>query len=348
MSELLLSTWEIICYCFIFVTGLIGNLMVCLVVMKSPAAFRCCNFNMYLFALAVVDLCLAVVCLPVYVFSTSKFHHPTGYGGIIFCKIITGYLLPFWLGGTSIYILAAISVERYQAISNPIVSRANSTTKKAKLNIAFALCIGLLIQLPTVIGITYASSENKATVGNFCRYIWKGKAIHSSIYAVTFTVQYAIPALILIVNFYRIKGNIRKLDTTLSHGLVDKRNLFKMMKKKRRTIRIVFATSLAFFVCWTPNNVMYILFQYGGRQEVAWDSNLYQVGIVLGYFNSCINPILYAFQSKDFRKRCIAITRKMFTLKGPEHTVSNGTHEIATSCSSRTTSDREALVIFDI
>ena len=322
--------------------------MVCLVIMKSPAAFRSCHFNMYLLALAVVDLCLAVICLPVYFFSTSTFHHPTSYGGIIFCKIITGYLLPFWLGGTSIYIIAAISVERHQAISNPIVSRAHSTTRKAKLNIAFTLCIGLLIQLPTVIGITYASTENSATVGSFCKYIWKGKAIHSSIYAVTFTAQYTIPALILIVNFYRIKESIKKLDTTLSQGLVDKRNLFKMMKKKRRTIRIVFATSVAFFVCWTPNNVMYILFQYGGKQEVSWDSNFYQVGIVLGYFNSCINPILYAFQSKDFRKRCIAIMRKMFTLKGPKHALGSGPHGIPTSCSSRITSDQEALFKFDI
>ena len=349
MALLALTAWELIFYCFIFIVGLFGNVMVCLVVLKSPAEFRSVQFNIYLFSLAIVDLCLAVVCLPVYLFSTSKFHHPGGYGGLIFCKIITGYLLPFWLGGTSIYILVFISFERYRAVSNPLFYRTHDVKIQTRLNIAFAWFIGFFIQLPTIIGVTYTANENDTTIGSFCMYTWKEKTTSSSIYAVAFTLQYVIPASIFIINFCRIKKCIGKLDITLRHCLADRRSLVQIMRNKRRTIRIVFITCLAFFVCWTPNNTMYFLFQYGNRMEVSWDSNLYQVGIVLGYFNSCINPLLYAFQSREFRKHCKNIMRKVFkvnTLKqGGGGTIAHGTSTLG---SFTTTSDNEKLIRYKL
>ena len=142
MAGLAVNAWELTCYCFIFIVGLFGNLLVCFVVLKSPAEFRFAKFNIYLFALATVDLCLAVVCLPVYLFSTSTFPHPNGYGGTVFCKIFTGYFLPYWMGAASIYILVLISFERFEAVSNPLLSRVRSTKMRIRSNIAFACLSG--------------------------------------------------------------------------------------------------------------------------------------------------------------------------------------------------------------
>ena len=175
-------------------------------------------------------------------------------------------------------------------------------------------------------------------------YIWKDRATSSSIYAVVFTLLYVIPALIFIANFFRIRKCISKLDINLRHCLADRRCVHGIMNNKRRTIRIVFVTSVAFFVCWTPNSIMYFLFQFGGAAEVAWDSSIYQVGIVLGYFNSCINPILYAFQSKKFRTHCKTIITKAFGISSPRKiSCPRQVLEPFTS-----TSDKDMLVRFEI
>ena len=73
--------WEVVCYCFIFLAGLFGNLTVIIVVLKCGSArhrFREVPFNIYLMALAIVDLTVAVTCLPVYILSSSIYDHPGG------------------------------------------------------------------------------------------------------------------------------------------------------------------------------------------------------------------------------------------------------------------------------
>ena len=314
MSGFDVRVWELVCYCFIFIVGLLGNLTICLVVLKSGPSYTLLPFNVYLMSLAIADLVLAVVCLPVYVMSTSAYSHPDGTEGVILCKIITGYLLPFWLGGVSIYLLVIISFERYTAISKPFVAFTRTTSKKTVLLIAGAWFIGFIIQLPTVIGIDF--TKGNSSIGNHCVYKWKSETQRTLIFVFAFTFQYIIPALIFIVNFYRIQQCLAKFDRDLKQRFSDSYKLInvdiKVMKKKRKTVRIVFVASLAFFICWTPNNIMYFLFQYAGRKDISWCNSGFQFGIILGFFNSCVNPFLYSFQSRDFRSHCKKILKKMF------------------------------------
>lgn len=349
MASLALTAWELTCYCVIFTVGLIGNLTVCLVVVKSSPKFRSVPFNIYLMALAITDLCLAITCLPIYVMSTTAFNHPDGYGGTVLCKIITGYLLPFWFGGASIYILVIISFERYEAISNPLSARTRSVTIKTWVNIVFAWLIGIVIEVPTIVGLRYTSDRQNATVGSFCKFTWKSQTVITSIYAFTFTFQYVLPAFIFIINFYRIKKSTGHLDESLKRNFADGGYLMKVMNKKRQTVRIIFIASLAFFICWTPNNVMYFLFQYGNQKSIAWDSTIFQAGIILGYFNSCVNPVLYAFQSKSFREHCKEVLTKSFKCKGSRHRDrQNRSQGSSISGSGMTSSDKDVLIKFEI
>ena len=313
MAGLELKVWELLCYCFIFVTGLIGNLVVCLVVLKSGPEFRRVPFNIYLMSLAMVDLTLAVVCLPIYVMSTTTFPHPTGTKGIVLCKTVTGYLLPFMLGMVSIYLLVVISFERYTAVCKPF----SAITRKTSTNKAFYICgvwlIALVLHIPTLIGITF--TDSKPSIGNYCSFAWKTATISRSVYAFVFTFNYVLPAVIFAVNLYRTQKCLAKLDENLKQSFTRKHQCAKVMEKKRKTIRTVFVLSAAFFICWTPNKVMYFLFQYGGMTGISWNSDFYQAGVILGFFNSCINPFLYAFHSKDFRSHCKKVLEKMFGKK---------------------------------
>ena len=311
MANFELRQWELACYCLILVIGVFGNSIVILVIRQSGSSpkhrFRDVPFNVYLMALAIADLALCVVCLPVYIMSTNVFPHPTGRGGDVFCKLVTGNVPQFWLAGVSIYLLVVISFERYAAIRKPFKTRLG-TTRKTYVYIGLAWFLGFARELPVIVGIGYTATN--ATVGTSCYYWPKELPINIFIYSCLFISEYAIPAVIFLINFYRIKKRLNLLDTTLKTALQDGRQRVKIMKTKEKSIRIVFVVLIAFLICWTPNNILYLLFQYGNVSDVEWHSNYYQVGIILGFSSSCLNPFLYAFQSRQFRIHCMKVFRK--------------------------------------
>ena len=281
-------------------------------VLKSGSGrhrFREVPFIIYLMALAIVDLTFAMTCLPIYILSTNVFNHPTGEKGDILCKIITGYLIPFWLCDVSICMLVIISFERYAAICKPFQAVRLGIPRKTYFYIAGAYLAGLIVQIPTVVGIRWAGVNGTVSV---CTYDWPSDTISTIIYAVVFLCHHMIPAAIFIINFYRIKRCLTRLDGNLRRSIGDANQRIKIMKCKEKTIRIVFVVMVAFFVLWTPNHVMYFLFQFGEMHNLRWNSNYYQVGIILGFSSSWLNPFLYAFQSREFRSHCRKVFRKMF------------------------------------
>lgn len=317
MANFELRGWEIFCYSLIFIIGVIGNSIIILVILKSSGTpkqrLRDVPFNVYLMALAIVDMALCIVCLPVYIMSTTAFPHPTGTGGDVFCKLVTGNVPQFWLAGVSIYLLVVISYERYSAITKPFKTRLG-ITKKTYIYIGLAWFFGFARELPVIVGIRY--SATKATVGTSC-YYWPKQLPSIFVFSLLFFSQYIIPAAIFLYNFYRIRKRINTLDTSLKTALDQPKQRVEIMKSKRRTIRIVLMVLVTFLVCWTPNNIMYLLFQYGHVSDVAWSSDYYQFGIILGFSSSCINPFLYAFQSKQFRVHCGKVFRKIFKIGAP-------------------------------
>ncbi len=239
MANFELRPWEVVCYSLILVIGVLGNTTVILVIRKSGNSakyrFRDVPFNVYLMALAIVDLILSIICLPVYIMSTNAFPHPTGVGGKVFCKLITGNLPQFWMAGVSIYLLVVISFERYAAISKPFKTRLGTTTK-TYVYIGLAWFFGFARELPVLVGITYTDKD--AQVGTSC-YYWPKQLPSIFIFSCLFISQYILPAVIFFINFYRIKKRLNRLDSTLKTALGDERQRIKIMKSKQRTIRIV-------------------------------------------------------------------------------------------------------------
>lgn len=331
MANFELRAWEIVCYSLIFITGVIGNSVVIMVILKSSGTpkqrLRDVPFNVYLMALAIVDMALCIVCLPVYIMSTTAFPHPTGTGGDVFCKLVTGNVPQFWLAGVSIYLLVVISFERYAAITKPFKTRLG-ITRKTYIYIGLAWFFGFARELPVIVGIRYGAAN--ATVGTSC-YYWPKQLPSVFIFSLLFISQYIIPAAIFFYNFYRIKKRIHTLDVSLKTALGQPKQRVEIMKSKRRTIRIVLMVLVTFLMCWTPNNIMYLLFQYGNVSDVDWSTDYYQFGIILGFSSSCINPFLYAFQSKQFRVHCGKVFRKIFNIGQPGSKRRAGTTESITS-----------------
>lgn len=305
------KVWEFTCCCFMFSLGLVSNAIVCVVVIKKGPKFRAAPFNQFLMGLALVDLLVSVLSVPFYLTLVAEIPHPSGVIGSAVCKISHG--LPFWLAGCSIYLLVCISFERYKALKEPLISYARNKKRRNAIYFVASTGASLIPQLPTLIGIEYV--ESNASVGQ-CRYAWSSKS-RRVIYPIGFVIQFVIPGTVFIVNFLRIRKCLKHLDETLYRNISDERVRQALMRRKKRTVRIVFLVTAAFFICWTPDHVMYLMYQYYGQSELAWNSDLYQAALVLGFFSSCINPLLYAFQSKDFRDHCKSVFATMCQRRVP-------------------------------
>ena len=299
-----LHQWQIASFALISIFGFIGNLIVCLVMLTGGRKLRSVPFNVYIASLAATDLSLAVFGIPIYVISKSSFYHPSGGDGDILCKLVTGNLIPFWLAGASVYILVLISFERFYAIRDPFLARTRATSIKTLIAIASALLLGLVVQIPVIAGVEY--TKENATISNYCTYKWKGEATTLSIYLFALSFQYLIPAGIFVLNFVRIRKCLVNLDDILKRQASYKhpKQNRRVMKQKRRTIRTVFIIVIAFFICWTPNTIMFFVFQYAGASSLPANSDIFEVSVVLAFSSAWINPMLYSFQSTEFRKHC--------------------------------------------
>ncbi|RXM97830.1 Mu-type opioid receptor [Acipenser ruthenus] len=71
----------------------------------------------------------------------------------------------------------------------------------------------------------------------------------------------------------------------------------------RRITRMVLVVVAVFIVCWTPIHIYVIIQALVTVPNSLFQSVAWHICIALGYTNSCLNPVLYAFLDENF-KRC--------------------------------------------
>ena len=115
---------QLLWYILIFIISVPGNLTVRMVICKGGSRLLYkVPFNKYLLILAVADLMVSLLAIPIYILSTDHFNHPSGTAGIILCKTVTGYFFLFWMATVSVFTLVAISCERLRASNKPFECR---------------------------------------------------------------------------------------------------------------------------------------------------------------------------------------------------------------------------------
>ncbi|XP_051161880.1 neuropeptides capa receptor isoform X2 [Leptopilina boulardi] len=129
-------------YATIFITGVFGNLITCIVIKRNPTMQTATNY--YLFSLAVSDLLLLVLGLPneIYVFWQQ---YPWALG-VVLCKIRA------FVSETSSYVsvltIVAFSMERYVAVCHPLHLYAMSGLKRPLRFILLAWMLALVCAIP--------------------------------------------------------------------------------------------------------------------------------------------------------------------------------------------------------
>jgi len=136
------STYQIVAtllLIIVFLTGLLGNLLVIVVVIRSEEMRTITNF--YLVSLACSDVLILLSCTLPAIFD-SFFYRGQFFLGPVFCAI---FIFLQYLGiNTSALCITAFTVERYIGICHPIRAQSLCTHHRAKLVILSLWVFGVL------------------------------------------------------------------------------------------------------------------------------------------------------------------------------------------------------------
>lgn len=131
-----------IIYSLIFVTGVLGNLFTCLVIVRNKSMHTATNY--YLFSLAISDLLLLVSGMPQEMYSIwSKW--PYVFGNT-FC-VLRG-LAAETSTNASVLTITLFTIERHLAICHPFVSHKMSKLSRATKHVILLWMVALGLALP--------------------------------------------------------------------------------------------------------------------------------------------------------------------------------------------------------
>ncbi|XP_028018966.2 kappa-type opioid receptor isoform X2 [Balaenoptera acutorostrata] len=273
-------------YSVVFVVGLVGNSLVMFVIVRYTKMKTATNI--YIFNLALADA-LVTTTMPfqstVYLMNSWPF-------GDVLCKIVIS--IDYYNMFTSIFTLTMMSVDRYIAVCHPVKALDFRTPLKAKI---INICIWILSSSVGISAIVLGGTKvREGSLGCSLQfpdddYSWWDLFMKICV----FVFAFVIPVLIIIVCYTLMILRLKSVRL-LSGSREKDRNL-------RRITRLVLVVVAVFIICWTPIHIFILVEALGSSSYSTAALSSYYFCIALGYTNSSLNPILYAFLDENF-KRC--------------------------------------------
>ncbi|XP_031788172.1 allatostatin-A receptor isoform X1 [Nasonia vitripennis] len=299
------------------ILGLLGNSLVVIVVAANPGMRS--TTNILIINLAVADLLFVLFCIP---FTATDFVLPYWPFGNAWCKVVQ-YLI-IVTACASVYTLVLMSLDRYLAVVHPIASMSVRTESHAFIAIWIVWIVILTSSIPVLIihgewdenqmlnrseacalhlGIVEQhrqqlqqhESKNEEpplelTPQIACRIL---PDANWPLFQVSFFLASYVVPLTLICGLYVC------MLLRLWKGA---RVSAESRRGRKRVTRLVLVVVGVFAVSWCPIQVILVIKSLDMYPLSSATIALQIASHVLAYTNSCVNPILYAFLSDNFRK----------------------------------------------
>ncbi|GAA6231495.1 G-protein coupled receptor 1 [Lates japonicus] len=285
---------SVVIYIISFVLGLIGNgTVIWVTAFKSKKTVN----SVWLLNLAMADF-VFVLFLPFYIdYILRDFHWDFG---VAMCKINS--FVSVMNMYASVLFLTVLSIDRYVSLVHLNWSQRYRTVERAWVVCSCIWAVAGALSCPALIfRDTMRLHDKVVCFNNFHAQDGHTAAMrHIIIVAIRTTVGFLLPFTAISVT-----GILLTVKVNQSGGAVRLSSFSKT----------VTAVILAFFLCWAPFHTFSLM-------ELSIHSSLYLHNILkagfplatsLGFFNSCINPLLYMLLGKKVRhilkRACLDITK---------------------------------------
>ncbi|KAG5280307.1 hypothetical protein AALO_G00087520 [Alosa alosa] len=273
-----------ILYFVVCAVGLCGNTLVIYVILRY-AKMKTVT-NIYILNLAVADV-LFMLGLPFIALQLALVNWPFG---LAMCRVVM--TVDSFNQFTSIFCLTVMSIDRYLAVVHPIKSTRWRKPRVAKtINLAVWV-VSLLVNLPIIIYSGLISNRD----GKFCSIVWPEpqEAYYTAFMFYTFLLGFFLPLLVICLCYLLIIIKVKSSGIRVGSS--------KRKRSERKVTRMVSIVVAVFVFCWLPFYVFNVTSVTGSISSTPALRNTFACVVVLGYANSCANPILYAFLSENFKK----------------------------------------------
>ncbi|KAI4903519.1 hypothetical protein NFI96_027570, partial [Prochilodus magdalenae] len=273
-------------YSVVFVVGLVGNCLVMYVIIRYTKMKTATNI--YIFNLAVADA-LVTTTIP---FQSADYLLNSWPFGEVVCKVFIS--IDYYNMFTSIFTLTMMSVDRYVAVCHPVKALDFRTPMKAKIINILIWVLSSAAGIPAmVLGSTQTNNGTTECALQFPDpYMYWDTLMKICVFIFAFVA----PLIIITVCYTQMVMRLKSVRL-LSGSREKDRNL-------RRITRLVLVVVAVFVVCWTPIHIFILVKALApGVPETTAVMGAYFFCVALGYTNSSLNPILYAFLDENF-KRC--------------------------------------------
>ncbi|XP_029960310.1 alpha-1A adrenergic receptor [Salarias fasciatus] len=296
------------------VFGIVGNILVILSVVCHRHLRTVTHY--FIVNLAVADLMLSSTVLP---FSAILEILDRWVFGRVFCNVWAA--VDVLCCTASIMSLCVISVDRYIGVSYPLRYPAIMTKRRALFAVMLLWVLSIIISIGPLFGWKEPAPEDES----ICKITEEpGYAIFSAV------GSFYLPLAIILVMYCRVyvvahresqglrEGHkteksdservilrIHRGNTTVSddEALRSRTHFalrllkFSREKKAAKTLGIVVG---CFVLCWLP---FFLVLPIGSMFPAYRPSDtVFKISFWLGYFNSCINPIIYPCSNQEFKK----------------------------------------------
>ncbi|XP_019877913.1 neuropeptide F receptor [Aethina tumida] len=294
----------IVMYSVLIVLGALGNTLVIISVVRKPVMRT--PRNMFIVNLAVADLLLCTVTMPLTLMEILTKYFPLG-DNIFVCKMIG------MLQATSTYVstisITAIALDRYQVIVYP--TKESLQLFGALLILLIIWSVAVVLALPLFV-VRHISTHNVKIDSNnlsltFCYENWPmehGRAYYS-VFSLIF--QYTLPIIIVSVAYIRISYKLRYRFAsgfvTANDNSQQKRRELRG-RKLQRTNLLLGSIAVIFCVSWIPLNMYNVIADFSSNNDFSSQSMMvyYAVCHMMGMSSACSNPILYGCLNENFWK----------------------------------------------
>lgn len=316
-------------YSIFLILGLVENIYVLFILHGLRGAKAMGEIRIYMVNLTVADL-LFVCALPPWIGYYSR--HGSWVYTDFMCRV-TGSLF-FINTYCTIFFLGAISLNRYYAIVRPL--RAASSDHRCR---GVAVCVAIWL-LALFMAIPFLASPGTNTDENGVTRCFEGyhnqtdtqkkavAATHFAIIALFFLVFFLVVVCNLLIARALLSQNPPQTEISSRTNVSGKSNVSFSSKKSKgirhKALQMLLAVVGVFVVCFLPHHVIQgpwalavLQIEEGwGRTDWGQDTrqalnDAHQVTLLLMGLNCILDPVVYCFATRKFRRFIISHLRKL-------------------------------------
>ncbi|XP_070706757.1 neuropeptide FF receptor 2-like [Pempheris klunzingeri] len=304
-------------YLLIFLVCMLGNGVVCFIVLRSKNMRTVTN--LFILNLAISDLLVGIFCMP----TTLVDNIITGWPfGSVLCKL-SGMVQGISVSA-SVFTLVAIAVDRFRCIVYPFKQKLTIATSKLIIVIIWVLAVSIMCPSGVMLQVTkeqrvriVLGRNNETRPFYWCRENWPNQEMRKIYTTVLFANIYLAPLSLIVIMYARIGYTLSKttMPSMRGSGIVSEEGIgnnkssmegrHTISKKKARVIVMLLVVALLFILSWLPLWTLMMLSDYASLTEHQYrviNIYVYPLAHWLAFFNSSVNPIIYGFFNENFRR----------------------------------------------